>query len=451
MDITVKILDLPNADFPGDNHYIIVESADLNETQKTSLRQLYSYIAKQGIITNVISNQKGIEVTGDSTVKYIKWMPVNWEPNIDFKKDDLITYNQILYKCLIEHISGDTFNSAYFESIGADIQAATADSLGLVKPDGQTIMINSDGMISTSSRNGIFWHVSATEPTENLSTTDYWLNTTTGEIKQYNGSEWGESLGTMRGPEGPQGFRGIKGDKGDKGDTGETGAQGEKGARGPQGVQGLTGPQGPQGEAGAPFTYDMFTEEQLAALTGPQGEKGEKGETGPQGATGAAFTYDMFTSTQLAALVGPQGDSAYDIAVERGFVGNEDLWIKSLQGTTPHIDPVTKNWFIGSKDTGVYAKGEITVKTSAEIYQGTLLKDNWTTTIPFTQSVVLTGISAESRPLIYPILSNNIPQGNNEYSQWGFLTKAISKDNEIIFYCYNFKPTIDLNFEVEVR
>ena len=68
MDITVKILDLPNTDSPGDNHYIIVESADLNETQRTSLRQLYSYIAKQGIVTNVISNQKGIEVTGDNTI-----------------------------------------------------------------------------------------------------------------------------------------------------------------------------------------------------------------------------------------------------------------------------------------------------------------------------------------------------------------------------------------------
>ena len=335
MDITVKILDLPNVDFPGDNHYIIVESADLNETQKASLRQLYSYIAKQGIVTNVVSNQKGIEVSGDSTTKYIKWMPLNWESNITFKKDDLIIYNHILYKCLIEHTSGGTFNSAYFESIGADIQAATVDSLGLVRPDGQTIMINSNGVISTSSRNGIFWHVSAIEPTENLSTTDYWLNTTTGEIKQYNGSEWGESLGTIKGPEGPQGLRGIKGDKGDKGDTGEAGAQGEKGERGPQGVQGLTGPQGPQGEAGAPFTYDMFTEEQLAALIGPQGEvgpQGEKGETGPQGATGAAFTYDMFTSAQLAALVGPRGYSAYEVAVNNSYEGTEEQWLASLKG-----------------------------------------------------------------------------------------------------------------------
>lgn len=700
MDITVKILDLPNIDFPDDSHYIIVESADLNETQRTSLRQLYSYIAKQGIVTNVISNQKGIEVTGDNTIKYIKWMPVNWESNIEFKKDDLIIYNHILYKCLIEHTSGDTFNSAYFESIGADIQAATANSLGLVKPDGQTIMINSDGMISTSSRNGIFWHVSATEPTENLSTTDYWLNTTTGEIKQYNGSEWGESLGTMRGPEGLQGLRGLKGDKGDKGDTGEAGAQGEKGERGPQGVQGLTGPQGPQGEAGASFTYDMFTEEQLKEITGPQGDIGPQG---PQGETGAAFTYDMFTEEQLALLVGPQGKSAYDVAVDEGFSGTEEDWLNSLKGSsienivqenkiikifltdsetpysftipggvgewidaeftaerfndyttsitftpgkyghmegyqtqvtgiyghaeglggivsgeaghvensncaaigknshaggngsraleensfthgeyvqaanrnsaafgeqtstsrdnqfvtgafneddetalfiigsgsisdkknifvvdengnvkisgtvsadggfegvtsdggtisnwqsnteytqealviynntiyqcniehtsteafdetywtsisggsdgiTPHIDETTKHWFIGEEDTGILAEGVTTVETSAIVYNGSLIANSWLgDSAPYTQTIVMENMTENTRPYLYPVLSDDVETGLEQQKQWNYITKAVTSNGVITFSCYKTKPTIDINFEAEVR
>lgn len=40
---------------------------------------------------------------------------------------------------------------------------------------------------------------------------------------------------------------------------------------------------GPQGEAGAAFTYDDFTTEQLELLKGPQGQKGQ---TGPQGLKG---------------------------------------------------------------------------------------------------------------------------------------------------------------------
>lgn len=113
-----------------------------------------------------------------------------------------------------------------------------------------------------------------------------------------------------KGNVGPQGPKGIQGEKGEKGDPGETGPTGPKGPQGPQGLQGLQGPQGdtgpagaqgepgprgpqgdvgPQGPKGDPFTYNDFTEAQLAGLKGPQGERGEqgpKGETGPQGPQG---------------------------------------------------------------------------------------------------------------------------------------------------------------------
>nr|DAU58769.1 MAG TPA: nucleoid-associated protein [Caudoviricetes sp.] len=52
------------------------------------------------------------------------------------------------------------------------------------------------------------------------------------------------------------------------------------------------GPPGPKGDKGDPFTYEDFTEEQLAALVGPTGPKGESGPPGPQG---EPFTYDDFT------------------------------------------------------------------------------------------------------------------------------------------------------------
>ena len=116
-------------------------------------------------------------------------------------------------------------------------------------------------------------------------------------------------------------------------------------------LEALRGPQGIQGETGAAFTYDMFTAEQLEALRGPQGIQGETGTvftpnvdtdgniswtndgglanpatrniTGPQGIqgeTGAAFTYDMFTAEQLEALRGPQGETGaaftYDMFTE---------------------------------------------------------------------------------------------------------------------------------------
>lgn len=86
------------------------------------------------------------------------------------------------------------------------------------------------------------------------------------------------------------------------------GLQGEKGDPGPQGEQGPQGDPGPQGEPGPKgddFTYDDFTEEELAALKGDKGDKGPQGDPGPKG---DAFTYADFTEEQLAALKGPQGD-----------------------------------------------------------------------------------------------------------------------------------------------
>lgn len=51
-------------------------------------------------------------------------------------------------------------------------------------------------------------------------------------------------------------------------------------------VVGPTGAQGPKGDTGAAFTYDMFTEEQLAKLVGPEGKQGPKGDEGAQGPQG---------------------------------------------------------------------------------------------------------------------------------------------------------------------
>lgn len=80
------------------------------------------------------------------------------------------------------------------------------------------------------------------------------------------------------------------------------GAKGDTGIRGAQGIQGEKGDRG-AGERGAPFTYEDFTEEQLAAL------KGEQGLQGIQGEQGKPFTYEDFTPAQLAALKGEKGDA----------------------------------------------------------------------------------------------------------------------------------------------
>ena len=105
--------------------------------------------------------------------------------------------------------------------------------------------------------------------------------------------------------------------KGPKGDVGLPGPKGEPGTPGERGADGERGLQGPKGE---PFKFSDFTQDQLNALKGPKGDPGPRGEPGrnglngeqgvqgPPGKDGKPFTYDMFTVAQLAALKGPKGD-----------------------------------------------------------------------------------------------------------------------------------------------
>ena len=138
-----------------------------------------------------------------------------------------------------------------------------------------------------------------------------------------------EQLARLQGPQGP------------KGDTGATGAQGPKGDQGEQGVQ---GPAGPKGNA---FTYDDFTEEQLASLKGPKGDTGDVGPQGPKGDTGDTGAQGPQGEQGIQGPEGPKGDtgpagpqglkgdkgdtgatgdpgkSAYQAAVDGGYAGTE--------------------------------------------------------------------------------------------------------------------------------
>lgn len=78
--------------------------------------------------------------------------------------------------------------------------------------------------------------------------------------------------------------------QGPKGDPGPPGAPGK------DGVNGDPGPKGEPGKDGKPFTYDMFTQEQLESLKGPRGEQGPPGPPG----TGANADLSAYTTKQDA-------------------------------------------------------------------------------------------------------------------------------------------------------
>ena len=93
--------------------------------------------------------------------------------------------------------------------------------------------------------------------------------------------------------QGPKGEPGEQGPPGPPGPKGEPGKNGIDGLNGEQGLQGI---QGPPGKDGKPFTYDMFTQEQLENLKGPRGEQGSPGPPG----TGANVDLSAYTTKQDA-------------------------------------------------------------------------------------------------------------------------------------------------------
>ncbi|MFC0926000.1 hypothetical protein ACFGXQ_05890 [Pasteurella multocida] len=81
------------------------------------------------------------------------------------------------------------------------------------------------------------------------------------------------------------------------------GEQGPPGPSGPPGVQGSPGIQGPPGPSGPPG---------IQGPPGPSGLQGIQGLPGPSGENGL------------------NGKSAYEIAVQNGFVGSEQEWLETL-------------------------------------------------------------------------------------------------------------------------
>lgn len=130
--------------------------------------------------------------------------------------------------------------------------------------------------------------------------------------------EWLDSLVGPLGFTGPAGPQGVKGDKGEVGPAGATG---------PAGAKGDTGLTGAAGKSAYQHAVDNgFIGSESAWLLSIKGAKGDTGATGSQGPAGASGP------AGAAGTAGAAGKSAYQHAVDNGFVGTESAWLASLKG-----------------------------------------------------------------------------------------------------------------------
>jgi hypothetical protein len=120
--------------------------------------------------------------------------------------------------------------------------------------------------------------------------------------------------------------------------------QGKQGETGPQGPVGPQGPQGPQGAQGPQGNI------------GPQGPQGTQGDPGPQGSQGPQGLQGIQGIQGPAGNNGADGLSAYDIAVNNGFVGTEQDWLDSLVGPQGAQGPAGQGVSTGGTTGQVLAK-----------------------------------------------------------------------------------------------
>lgn len=166
-----------------------------------------------------------------------------------------------------------------------------------------------------------------------------------------------------QGPEGARGPQGPPGRDGIDGADGEPGAPGKDGERGPQGLQGLPGadgaegPRGPAGEDGAPGAPGVDGDDGASAYQvavsagfvgseaewldslvgkegprGPAGADGADGGQGPEGPEGPRGPQGIQGEPGADGSDGADGKSAYQIALDEGFVGTEAEFLDSLVG-----------------------------------------------------------------------------------------------------------------------
>lgn len=282
------------------------------------------------------------------------------------------------------------------------LPTASTTVLGGVKPDGETIKVSPEGVITCINDSAIpSWVANTAYVVDNLvvyGTIIYQCTEAHTSGTEFEATHW----------------------------TALTGQQGEKGDKGVDGVSPTA--KVTQTDLGATITVTDANGTTTANISNGTSAMLSVSQT----ETGCTVTATDGSGTTTATITngtngtnGDDGKSAYAIAVEEGFSGDEAAWLNSLKGIT-------------------------TVTSSAVNLTGTLTADGWSDTAPYTQTVTVTGLAEDGYPILDLITSADTTTGIDENKQWAYITKATTAENTLTVKCYEKKPTITLNFVIKV-
>jgi len=137
-------------------------------------------------------------------------------------------------------------------------------------------------------------------------------------------------------------------------------------------------------------------------------------------------------------------DAMFDGQRRYRLIANED-GTYSLPDSTTYTQTGDKFGANDINETNTEINKLETVKTA------TLATASWSTTAPYTQTVSVTGITADDKPIVSLYLPDGITAANVKLQNKAYacVDRAVTGAGSVTVYCYNKKPAVD--FQIQMK
>lgn len=81
----------------------------------------------------------------------------------------------------------------------------------------------------------------------------------------------------------------------------------------------------------------------------------------------------------------------------------------------------------------------------------TISASGWSSGVPYTQTISVSGILATDSPHISPVYSDDLETALAQKEAWAMVSRGKTAANSITFLCFEDKPEVDIPVQIEVN
>lgn len=118
------------------------------------------------------------------------------------------------------------------------------------------------------------------------------------------------------------------------------------------------------------------------------------------------------------------------------------------------VDKTSVAQTTGSSTTSIMSQDAVTTqlgnKATTSLYNATLGSSGWSSTVPYTQTVSVSGILSTDTPIADVVLDSDTPTAISQISAWACVSKIETSNGSITATCLETKPTINIPIQLKV-